>query len=88
MDHGASSVVGNKATRRIECSGSAGSIHISHVGYMGHKASLPDVINVLSQVLSKPEKGRKPDDSFPLLLIRTGEPFIGEFSISLIPIEK
>ena len=80
---GSEEVVGNKATRRIERSGPAGAVHISHIGYMGHKAASPDVINVLSEVLSKPEKGRKPDDSFPLLLTDTGEPFIGEFSIVL-----
>lgn len=80
---GSADVIGKKATRWIERSGSVGGVHISHVGYMGHNAASPDVINILSEVLSKPEKGRKPDDSFPLLLTDTGEPFIGEFGISL-----
>lgn len=82
---GTKDVAGNKATRWIECSGPNGSIHISHVGYMGHKSTAPDVINILSEVISKPEKGRKPDDSFPLLPTDTGAPFIGEFSLTLAP---
>lgn len=80
---GSDAVVGTKATNWIERSGAEGSVHITNNGYMGHKAASPDVIEVLSEVLSKPEKGRAPDDSFPLLRTDTGEPLIGEFRIRL-----
>lgn len=79
---GSKEVIGNKATRWIERTGLPGKVHISHLGYMEHNVSAPETIHLLSDVLSKPEKGRKPDDSFPLLQAKDGL-FIGEFSIML-----
>jgi beta-galactosidase len=80
---GSEAVVGKKATRWIERSGAEGGVRIWNDGYLGHKAASPEVIDILSEVLSRPEKGRAPDDSFPLLPTGTGEPLIGEFSINL-----
>lgn len=81
---GSREVVGNKATRWIERTGPIGRLHISHIGYMEHNEDTPERISILSDVLSKPQKGWKPDVSFPLLPTDTGEPFIGEFCIILI----
>lgn len=80
---GSEDVIGNKAIRWIERSGLPGKVHVSHTGYMEHNASTPETIFLLSGVLSKPEKGRKPDESFPLLTTGTGEPFSGRFTISM-----
>lgn len=80
---GSMEVVGNKATRWIERSDSTGTIRITHNGYMEHEASTSEIITILSSVLSKPEKGRKPDNSMPLLDTKTGDAFAGEFSIEL-----
>jgi len=75
--------IGNKATRWIERSGTAGKIRVYNTGYMKYEKEHPNTIHVLSDVLARPEKGRKADESFPQLLTDTGEPFIGEFSLIL-----
>ena len=85
---GSDDVIGNKAIRWVKRSGVTGCVKVLHTGYMRHKTSSPDVLYILSEVLSKPEKGRKPDESFPLLLTNNGEPFIGEFTITLTSSNK
>lgn len=78
---GSDAVAGNKATRWIERSGSVGKFSIYNNSYMEHKASAPEAIHILSDVVGRPEKGRKADESFPQLETKTGVPFVGEFSI-------
>lgn len=80
---GSSDVVGNKSIRWVERAGINGGFRITGNNYMAHNASAPDVIFILSDVLGRPEKGRKADDSIPQLITNTKEPFVGEFSLSL-----
>ena len=83
---GSQYVTGNKATRWIERSGKAGArLRIYSNGYMEHRATDLGTIHILSRVMGRPEKGRKPDDSIPSLQTDAGKPFIGEFS--LMPME-
>lgn len=77
---------GNKATKWIEIAGSKGKIHISNDGYLGHDRFNPHLVQVLSTVLGKPEKGRKPDDPALLLETNTVKPFVGEFKIGISPL--
>lgn len=80
---GSKEVTGNKATRWIERSGDSGGIRIENIGYMNHSSQKPEIINVLSTVLSRPESSRKARDPFPLLRTDVDAPFVGEFSIVL-----
>ncbi|MCE5177598.1 MAG: beta galactosidase jelly roll domain-containing protein [Porphyromonadaceae bacterium] len=80
---GSSKVAGNKETRWIERTGTEGGIRITNVGYMMHERNTPDEVNILSAVLSRPEKGRKAELPFPQLKTNTDFPMIGEFSIAL-----
>lgn len=80
---GGKETVGNKATRWIERSGSNGKFRIYNNSYMEHNASAPEILHILSDVLGRPEKGRKADESFPQLETKTGKPFVGEFSIEI-----
>lgn len=73
---------GNKATRWIEWSGLPGIVHIDHQGYMERTKTNPDEVNLYIEVLSKPEKGRSPDNTFPLLET-TEDPFVGGFAIKI-----
>ena len=74
---------GTKATNWIEKTTDSGIIHIDHSGYMEMDENNLEEINLYTEVLSKPEKGRCPDDTFPLLKTKSGNPFIGSFSFSI-----
>ena len=50
---------------------------------MEHRETTPEIVNILSAVLGRPEGGRKADESVPQLRTDMGEKFIGEFSIAL-----
>lgn len=80
---GSKDVTGNKATRWIERFGKSSGIRISGSGYMEHRETTPEIVNILSAVLGRPEGGRKADESVPQLRTDMGEKFIGEFSIAL-----
>lgn len=79
---GSNKVTGIKSVRRIEWAGN-GSIRIYGDNYMEHDASSPDCINVLSEVLGRPEKGRKADEAISRLQLSEGKTFIGQFYIEL-----
>lgn len=74
---------GTKVMRWVEQSGTIGSVRISNIGYLEHDAAKPETVYILSSVLGRPEKGRKPDESIPQLRTDTGKPFVGEFKIEL-----
>lgn len=76
-------ITGNKSTRWIELSNSSSRIRIFNSGYMECPKANPNYIYILSNVLGRPEKGRKADESISKLRTDTDEPFIGEFCISL-----
>lgn len=76
-------VIGNKATRWIEKSGDLGRIRIYNNGYMEHRKEKPEVINILSYVLDRPEGGRKADTNILQPQAEEGEKYIGEFYIML-----
>lgn len=80
---GSKDVTGNKDTRWIERFGQSGGIKIFNLGYMEHKAATPEIVNILSTVLGRPEGGRKADATFPQLRTDIGNKYIGEFSIAL-----
>lgn len=80
---GSEETTGIKATRWIECTGTMGCLHIVNIGYMQHDASSPETVYVLSGVFARPEKGRKAEKSVPQLSTDTGNPFVGEFTITL-----
>ncbi|WP_211321274.1 glycoside hydrolase family 2 TIM barrel-domain containing protein [Arcicella aurantiaca] len=76
-------VHGNKATHWIELSEKKYKIRILNKGYMEHNVSNPQAVNILSSVLGKPEKGRKPNEPALLLQTAAAKPFVGEFIIAL-----
>lgn len=80
---GSADVTGTKAMRWVERVGLPGGFRVSCDGYLENDSSSPTSMRVLSGVLSRPEKGRKADETFPLLKTDTGEPFIGALSIGL-----
>jgi beta-galactosidase len=75
---------GTKAMRWVEAAGPAGVVRIRNKGYLEHNASKAETISILSGILGRPEKGRKPDEPVPQLRTDTGKPFSGEFSIVLL----
>ncbi|WP_084442014.1 glycoside hydrolase family 2 TIM barrel-domain containing protein [Termitidicoccus mucosus] len=80
---GSADIAGTKAMRWLERTGAGGGFRILNVGYFEHDASAPDTLRILSGVLGRPEKGRKPDDSVPQLATGSGEPFVGFLKIEL-----
>ncbi|HSC55282.1 MAG TPA: glycoside hydrolase family 2 TIM barrel-domain containing protein [Phnomibacter sp.] len=74
---------GNKATQSIELTGSNNKVRIANDGYMEHHRLDPNRVGILSTVLGKPEKGRKPFEPSLLLETNTGQPFVGQFEIDL-----
>ena len=82
---GSKDVTGMKAIRRIEWTGKEGGIRISGENYMEQKASDPNCISVLSEVLGRPEKGRKSDNAIQRLHLTKGKTFVGLFSLELLP---
>lgn len=84
---GTPDVVGTKRMRWVERTGNAGGFRTLSDGYLEHDSSTPHSMRILTGVLSRPEKGRKADDSFPQLRSDAGEAFVGELSIVLHPRE-
>lgn len=82
---GSAEVTGTKVMRWVEQTGSTGGVRISNKGYLEYNASKPGTVYILSGVLGRPEKGRKPDESVPQLRTDSEEPFAGGFSIELLP---
>lgn len=73
---------GIKATDTILCNIWEGILRIDSQGYMEVDADNPNTILILEEVVSRPEKGRKAVEPFPLLKTDTGKPFEGSFTIS------
>jgi len=78
---------GTKVTRWLELSGKSEKVRIYNLGYMEHNTTKPETVYILSNVLGRPEKGRKADDSVPQLLTNSTDPFVGEFKIELLKIK-
>lgn len=80
---GGKTVTGNKATQWIERFNQENCLRINNMGYMRNDSVDKETTYLLSGVLGRPEKGRKPDD--PSLLLQTGDSntFVGEFIIEL-----
>lgn len=76
--------VGTKAMRWLERTGSPGGFRVTGVGYFERGLDDPRSVRILSGVLGRPEKRRKADESIPPLRTETGEPFIGELTLSLL----
>ena len=76
---------GMKEVKRIECVGRETRLHITTEGYMEHRADKPDCLSVLTDVLGRPEKGRKSDPAIQQLSTSGGRVFAGNFRIQMIP---
>ena len=75
--------VGTKAMRWLERTGSPGGFRVTGDGYFERDLDDPRSVRILSGVLGRPEKRRKADESVPPLSTETGEPFVGELTLSL-----
>ncbi|HET8653883.1 MAG TPA: glycoside hydrolase family 2 TIM barrel-domain containing protein [Longimicrobiaceae bacterium] len=83
---GSDDVTGVKATRWVELTGSPGTgARIVNHGYISSDAEHPRQLRVLSTVAGRKAKGRGPEDPAQQLNAGTGQPFVGEFSISPNP---
>ena len=76
---------GMKEVKRIECIGRETRLYINTEGYMEHCSDKPDCISILTNVLGRPEKGRKSDKAIQQLSTSDGKVFAGNFQIQMVP---
>jgi beta-galactosidase len=82
---GSESIEGNKTTRWIEISGASGALRFQNRGYMRLDSKQPQQLQLLSAVLGRTSKGRRPEDPDQQLNIDPRKPFVGELSMQFVP---
>lgn len=79
---GSDSIEGNKTTRWVEVQGNSLGVRFENRGYMRIDAKHPSTVDLLSAVLGRTSKGRRPEDPDQQLNV-TGKPFVGQLSFRL-----
>lgn len=79
-------VTGTKATRWAEFTAAAGTgFKVRHDGYVDTATGDAHSVRVLSDVVGRGSKGRRPEGPAGLMDTSAGKAFIGEFSLTLLP---
>jgi beta-galactosidase len=80
---GSETIEGNKSTRWIEVSAPGSGVRFQNDGYMRLDSKQPSQIQLLSAVLGRTSKARRPEDPEQQLNVVPGKPFVGELSLQL-----
>lgn len=80
---GSEAIAGNKTTRWIELNDESAKVHIHNRGYMRVDAQHPRQLELLSAVVGRDSKGRRPEDPDQQLNVTPNKPFVGEFTLEL-----
>lgn len=78
---GSEAIEGNKTTRWIELNGASSTVHIQNRGYMRIDARHANQLQLLSVVVGRDSKGRRPEDPDQQLNVVPDKPFVGELTV-------
>lgn len=80
---GNNAIEGNKTTRWIELDGASSAVHIQNRGYMRIDTQHPHQLQLLSAVVGRDSKGRRPEDPDQQLNVIPDKPIVGELTLEL-----